>query len=61
MPFVLGSGQVVSGFEDGVAGMKVGESRLVEIPPAEAYGANANGAIPANSTLVFEITLNSIS
>lgn len=41
--------------------MQVGETRIVLIPPAEGYGATANGPIPANSTLIFVLTLESIS
>ena len=59
--FTLGAGQVVPGFEAGAAGMRAGETRIVEIPPDQGYGATANGAIPANSTLIFVLTLASIS
>jgi hypothetical protein len=59
--FTVGGGQVIPGFDAGVAGMKVGETRIVMIPPAEGYGATASGPIPANSTLIFVLTLESIS
>ncbi len=59
--FVLGSGQLIPGFDEGTTGMRVGETRIIVIPPAEAYGSTANGVIPANSTLVFVVTLESIS
>lgn len=59
--FTLGAGQVVPGFDAGTMGMRVGESRIILIPAAEGYGSTANGAIPANSTLIFVMTLGSIS
>ncbi len=59
--FTVGAGQVIPGFDIATAGMKVGESRIVMIPPSEGYGDLANGAIPANSTLIFVLTLQSIS
>ena len=59
--FTLGAGQVIPGFDAGTVGMQVGETRIVLIPPAEGYGATANGPIPGNSTLVFVLTLESIS
>jgi hypothetical protein len=59
--FTLGAGQVIPGFDAGTAGMQVGETRLILIPSAEGYGASANGPIPANSTLLFVQTLESIS
>lgn len=59
--FTVGAGEVVPGFDEGTAGMKVGETRIISIPPAEGYGRTAVGSIPANSTLIFVVTLESIS
>lgn len=59
--FKVGAGQVVPGFDAGVVGMKVGETRIVSIPSAQGYGRTAYGPIPANSNLVFVLTLASIS
>jgi FKBP-type peptidyl-prolyl cis-trans isomerase FkpA len=57
--FVLGSGTLVRGFEQGVIGMQVGGQRRVIIPPELAYGSSTPNpaTIPPNATLVFEITL----
>lgn len=56
--FTLGAQQVIPGWEQGVAGMKVGEKRRLTIAPELAYGAQGvPGAIPPNSTLVFEVEL----
>jgi FKBP-type peptidyl-prolyl cis-trans isomerase len=59
--FVLGQGQVIKGWDQGVLGMKVGEMRKLVIPPSLAYGARALPGIPANSTLTFEVELLAVN
>ena len=60
-PFRIGAGQVIAGWDQGVPGMKVGGKRRLTIPPDLAYGSRGQGAIPPNTTLVFEIDLLSIA
>ncbi len=61
LSFTLGAGQVISGWDQGVAGMRIGGRRTITIPPHLGYGAaGAGGVIGPNETLIFTVDLRSI-
>lgn len=60
-PATFGLDQVIEGWTEGLPGMKVGGTRRLIIPSEMAYGSSANGTIPANADLVFDVTLLSIN
>lgn len=59
--FTLGEGGVIKGWDEGVVGMKKGGRRLLIIPPDLGYGAQGQGSIPANETLMFVVDLEEIN
>jgi len=59
--FVVGTGQVIKGFDQGVVGMKVGGTRRLIVPPSLAYGSAGYSSIPPNAALVFDIALTAVT
>ncbi|MCL4405559.1 FKBP-type peptidyl-prolyl cis-trans isomerase [Patescibacteria group bacterium] len=59
--FTLGDNHVIAGWDQGLVGAKAGEELKLTVPPALGYGSSPNGSIPANSTLIFDITVLKIN
>lgn len=59
--FVLGTGRVIEGWDEGLDGMQVGGERILRIPPELAYGSSGGGPIPPNATLLFRVELMEVA
>ncbi|MFM9435916.1 FKBP-type peptidyl-prolyl cis-trans isomerase FkpA [Janthinobacterium sp. CG_23.3] len=59
--FKLGAGQVISGWDKGVAGMKVGGKRTLVLTAADGYGAGGRGSIPPNAGLIFDVEVTAVA
>lgn len=55
--FTLGAGMVIKGWDEGLVGMKIGEKKVLTVPPEKGYGPNDYSSIPGNSTLIFDVEL----
>lgn len=58
--YIVGSGQLIPGFDQGVRGMRVGGKRRIYVPPALAYGSSGSGPVPPNASIVFEVELTGV-